>query len=192
MLSFGEADRVGDLARHAGAAAQVRSRSTTPRIGSGNSDTLLAGSNVLPQERHLDLGTGADHAGRDDRSATAGVRLERLLHLARGPRVERSSAMRRSMSPATPAATSTPGLFVDAVVDASTGTVQVPVLLGGAFGSSPGPPVTVRTTRPSMVRRLPNGLLPDPWHLTFRPAEDALNISVPIIDRATGRPGASR
>ena len=45
------------------------------------------------------------------------------------------------------ATTSTSGLFVkNAVVDASAGTVEVPVLLGGPSGSAQGLPVTVNYT----------------------------------------------
>ncbi len=87
------------------------------------------------------------------------------------------------------AATSTPGLFVkNAVVDASVGTVQVPVVLGGPSGSAQGLPVTVNYTTVDGSATQGTDYTQKSGTLTFPAGETAQNISVPI----TNHTGATR
>ena len=80
--------------------------------------------------------------------------------------------------------TSTSGLFVkNAVVDASVGTVQVPVLLGGPSGSAQGLPVTVNYATVNGSAKAGTDFKATNGTLTFPAGETAQNIAVPITDR---------
>ncbi len=84
---------------------------------------------------------------------------------------------------------STSGLFVkNAVVDASVGTVQVPVVLGGPSGSAQGLPVTVNYTTVNGSAKSGTDYKATTGTLTFPAGETAQNISVPI----TNHTGATR
>ena len=82
-------------------------------------------------------------------------------------------------------APATSGLFVkNAVVDASAGTVQVPVVLGGPSGSAQGQPVTVNYTTVDGSATAGTDFSADHGTLTFPAGETAQNISVPITARS--------
>ncbi len=84
---------------------------------------------------------------------------------------------------------STSGLFVkNAVVDASVGTVQVPVLLGGPSGSAQGLPVTVNYTTVNGSAKAGTDYTQESGTLTFPAGETAQNIAVPIKNHS----GATR
>ena len=81
----------------------------------------------------------------------------------------------------------TSGLFVkSAVVDASVGTVQVPVLLGGPGGSAQAQPVTVNYTTVNGTAKSGTDFKATSGTLTFPAGQTAQNISVPITDRTAG------
>ena len=82
------------------------------------------------------------------------------------------------------AASSTPGLFVkNAVVDASVGTVEVPVLLGGPSGAALNQPVTVDYSTANGSATSGTDYSAENGVLTFPAGETAQNISIPITDR---------
>jgi large repetitive protein len=86
-------------------------------------------------------------------------------------------------------ATATPGLSVrDAAVDASAGSVDVPVILGGPSGAAAGVAVSVTYTVKS-GSALAGTDFTVPYSgsngtLTFAPGQTAQNISIPILDRS--------
>ncbi len=82
-------------------------------------------------------------------------------------------------------AAGTSGLFVkNAVVDASAGTVQVPVLLGGPSGSAQAQPVTVNYTTVNGSAKSGTDFKATSGTLTFPAGETAKTISVPITERS--------
>ena len=92
------------------------------------------------------------------------------------------------------AASTTPALYaLDAEVDASAGSVNVPVVLGGPSGAAQGVPVTVDYTTNDGSALAGTDYTTTSDTLTFPPGETAQNISVPILDRSGAeRRGASR
>ena len=79
---------------------------------------------------------------------------------------------------------STSALFVkNAVVDASVGTLEVPVVLGGPSGSAQGLPVTVNYTTANGSAKAGTDYTAESGTLTFPAGETAQNIAVPITDR---------
>ena len=79
----------------------------------------------------------------------------------------------------------TSGLFVkNAVVDASAGTVQVPVVLGGPSGSAQAQPVTVNYTTVDASAIAGTDYSLTHGTLTFPAGATAENISVPITARS--------
>jgi chitinase len=88
--------------------------------------------------------------------------------------------------------TTTPGLYVrDAVVDNRSGSIDVPVLLGGPAGSASNSTVTVdyATHNGSAVAGTDYGSTSGT--LTFGPGETAKNVVVPITDRSGAAPSRS-
>jgi len=82
------------------------------------------------------------------------------------------------------AAASTPGLYVrDAIADALSGSVQVPVILGGPSGLAQGVPVTVHYATHDGSARAGTDYAAVSGTLTFPPGETAQTITVPIMDR---------
>ncbi len=87
---------------------------------------------------------------------------------------------------------STSGLFVkNAVVDATAGTVQVPVLLGGPSGASLGVPVTVNYATVDGSAKAGTDYTQESGTLTFPAGETAQNITVPILDPSGSEPTRS-
>ena len=83
------------------------------------------------------------------------------------------------------AASTTPALYaLDAEVDASAGSVNVPVVLGGPSGAAQGVPVTVDYTTNDGSALAGTDYTTTSGTLTFPPGETAQNISVPILDRS--------
>ena len=83
------------------------------------------------------------------------------------------------------AASTTPALYVlNAEVDASAGSVNVPVVLGGPSGAAEGVPVTVDYTTNDGSALAGTDYTTTSGTLTFPPGETAQNISVPILDRS--------
>ena len=81
------------------------------------------------------------------------------------------------------AASATPGLYVrGATVDASAGTVQVPVVLGGPSGAAQGIPVTVDYVTNDGSAKAGTDYAAQSGTLTFPPGETAQNITIPILD----------
>ncbi len=90
------------------------------------------------------------------------------------------------------AASSTPGLFVkNAVVDATVGSIQVPVLLGGPSGAAQGVPVTVNYATANGSAKSGTDYTATSGTLTFPAGETAQNITVPILDPSGSEPTRS-
>ncbi len=91
-----------------------------------------------------------------------------------------------------PGPVATPGLYVrDAVVDASAGTVRVPVLLGGPAGAASASTVSVKYTTSNGSAVAGTDYTASSGTLTFGPGETVKNITVPIIDRSGAAPSRS-
>jgi chitinase len=86
----------------------------------------------------------------------------------------------------------TPGLFVrDAVVDASAGTVSVPVMLGGPAGATSTSTVTVSYATHDGSAVADNDYTATSGKLTFAPGQTVKNITVPILRRTRAAPARS-
>ena len=86
-------------------------------------------------------------------------------------------------------ASSTPGLSIkNAVVDATAGTVKVPVVLGGPSGAAEGVSVTVAYATHDGSAKAGTDYTNTSGTLTFVPGETAQNITVPIIDPSGSEP----
>jgi chitinase len=109
------------------------------------------------------------------------------LSTASGATIQRASTQVDVTGDA--AASSTPGLFVKgATVDASAGSVQVPVLLGGPSGAAQGVPVTVNYATANGSAKAGTDYTATSGTLTFPPGETTQNITVPILDPAASEP----
>ena len=83
----------------------------------------------------------------------------------------------------------TPGLFVrSATVDATTGSVSVPVLLGGPTGEVSNIPVTVHYATSDLSAIAGTDYTTKSGMLTFLPGETVQNINVPVLDASGSRP----
>ena len=74
------------------------------------------------------------------------------------------------------------------MVDASVGTVEVPVVLGGPSGSAQGQQVTVNYTTANGSAKAGTDYTQESGTLSFPAGETAQNIAVPITDHS----GATR
>ncbi len=83
------------------------------------------------------------------------------------------------------AVVATPALFVrDAVVDEGVGTVDVPVVMGGAAGSASAVPVTVHYVTSNVTAAVGSDYLAASGTLTFAPGETVQTIPVRITNDA--------
>src|SRR6202034_754957 len=85
-----------------------------------------------------------------------------------------------------------PALSVlDRVVDATAGTVQVPVVLGGPSGAAQGVAVSVPYSTHDGSATAGTDYTTTSGTLTFPAGETAENITVPILDRSGSAPARS-
>ncbi len=73
-------------------------------------------------------------------------------------------------------------------MDASAGTVQVPVLLGGPLGANPGVPVTVPYTTADGSAEAGTDYTAVSGTLTFPPGATLQTVRIPILDCDTSGP----
>jgi chitinase len=86
----------------------------------------------------------------------------------------------------------TPGLFVrNATVDATAGTVSIPVLLGGPSGQTSNTKITVQYATSDGSAVAGTDYTASSGTLTFPAGETVQNIVVPILGSATSRPARS-
>jgi chitinase len=92
-----------------------------------------------------------------------------------------------------PSATgATPGLYVrSALADTSTGTVSVPVMLGGPAGATSNSTVTVSYTTHDGSAIAGTDYTTTSGKLTFSPGQTVKNIAVPILGRTGAAPARS-